>query len=420
MHVTAIIAAGGRGHRFGSAGPKQLLSIGGRPILERSIAAFASHPSIDAIVVALPPELAGEPPAYLRSAQASARQGTGKPLTIVAGGARRQDSVANAFAAADRQSDVIVIHDAARPFASADLIGRTVAAAAESGAAVAAVQSRDTVKRATRPPETPEARGSSVVSGFSRTVIETLARDTIYLAQTPQAFQRDVLRRALEMGAREGVDATDEAALVELAGLPVRLVDGDGSNIKITTPEDMALGEAIAAREHPSPNPQLALPARTGRAGTGYDLHRLVAGRPLILGGVTIPAERGAQGHSDADVVCHAVTDAILGAAGLGDIGRHFPDSDPRWKDANSVGLLRQAVALVRAQGFEIGNVDVTVILEAPKIRDHVDAMRASVAAALGVDVARVSVKGKTNEGVDAVGRGEAIAAHAIALIRAI
>src|SRR6185503_12434316 len=147
-------------------------------------------------------------------------------------------------------------------------------------------------------------------------------------------------------------------------------------------------------------DPPFALPARTGRAGTGYDLHRLVAGRPLILGGVTIPAERGALGHSDADVVCHAVTDAILGAAGLGDIGRHFPDSDPRWKDANSIGLLRQAVSLVSAQGFEIGNVDVTVILEAPKIRDYVAAMRASVASALGIDVARVSVKGKTNEGV--------------------
>ncbi|HEV8211538.1 MAG TPA: 2-C-methyl-D-erythritol 2,4-cyclodiphosphate synthase, partial [Vicinamibacterales bacterium] len=152
----------------------------------------------------------------------------------------------------------------------------------------------------------------------------------------------------------------------------------------------------------------------------GYDLHRLVAGRPLILGGVTIPAERGALGHSDADVVCHAVTDAILGAASLGDIGRQFPDSDPRWKDASSIGLLRHVVALVREQGFEVGNVDVTVILETPKIRDHVDAMRASVAAALGIDVARVSVKGKTNEGVDAVGRGEAIAAHAIALIRAL
>jgi 2-C-methyl-D-erythritol 4-phosphate cytidylyltransferase/2-C-methyl-D-erythritol 2,4-cyclodiphosphate synthase len=410
MHVTAIIAAGGRGHRFGNAEPKQLLSIGGRPILEHSIAAFAGHPSIDAIVVALPQELVDQPPAYLRSAQASARRGFGKPLSVVSGGARRQDSVANAFAVADRQSDVIVIHDAARPFASAELIARTVAAAAESGAAVAAVQSRDTVKRATG--------GSGAAPSFNRTVIETLVRDTIYLAQTPQAFQRDVLRRALEIGARDGVDATDEAALVELAGLPVRLVDGDAWNIKITTAEDMTLGEAIAAAEVAPRIPHLA--PRTGRAGTGYDLHRLVAGRPLILGGVTIPAERGALGHSDADVVCHAVTDAILGAAGLGDIGRQFPDSDPRWKDAHSIGLLQNVVALVREQGFEIGNVDVTVILEAPKIRDHIDAMRASVAAALGIDVARVSVKGKTNEGVDAVGRGEAIAAHAIALIRAL
>jgi 2-C-methyl-D-erythritol 2,4-cyclodiphosphate synthase len=212
------------------------------------------------------------------------------------------------------------------------------------------------------------------------------------------------------------VDATDEAALVELAGVPVRLVDGEASNIKITTPEDMVLAEAIAAA-HAAPRTSHLAP-RTGRAGTGYDLHRLVAGRPLILGGVTIPSERGALGHSDADVVCHALTDAILGAAGLGDIGRHFPDSDPRWKDANSLELLRHVTGLVAAEGFVIGNVDVTVILESPKIRDHVDAMRAAVAAAIGVDVTRVSIKGKTNEGVDAVGRGEAIAAHAIALIR--
>ena len=401
MHVTAIIAAGGRGRRFGGGEPKQLLSIGGRSILERSVDAFASHPSVDAIVDALPQELADDPPAYLRA--------TARPVQNVTGGARRQDSVANAFAAAAALTDVIVIHDAARPFASAGLIARTIAAAAESGAAVAAVQSRDTVKR-TGP--------ASVVSGSSRTVIETIPRETIYLAQTPQAFQREVLRRALEIGARDGVDATDEAALVELAGLPVRLVDGEASNIKITTPEDLTLAEAIAAGQSSVISRQPA--ARTGRAGTGYDLHRLVAGRPLILGGVAIPSERGALGHSDADVVCHAVTDAILGAAGLGDIGRYFPDTDPRWRDANSIDLLTRVVALVRAEGFVIGNVDVTVILEAPKIRDHVEAMRASVAAALGIDASRVSIKGKTNEGVDAVGRGEAIAAHAIALIRAI
>jgi len=330
----------------------------------------------------------------------------GKPCVIVAGGERRQDSVVRAFQAAG-SADVIVIHDAARPFASADLIARTIAAAAESGAAIAAVQSSDTVKLAGA-----DATGA-------RLIAQTLPRQSIYLAQTPQAFRRDVLVRALEAGARDDVHATDEAALVELTGLPVRLVDGDASNIKITTPDDLVIAEAIAAQStSPTPRSASALPARTGRAGTGYDLHRLVEGRPLILGGVTIESDRGAIGHSDADVVCHAVTDAVLGAAALGDIGRHFPDTDPRWKGANSLDLLRRAVQLAAGQGLMVGNVDVTVILEAPKIRDHIDAMRASLAAALELDVARVSIKGKTNEGVDAVGRGEAIAAHAIALLR--
>jgi 2-C-methyl-D-erythritol 2,4-cyclodiphosphate synthase len=159
-------------------------------------------------------------------------------------------------------------------------------------------------------------------------------------------------------------------------------------------------------------------PARTGRAGTGYDLHRLAEGRLLILGGVTIPSEKGALGHSDADVVCHAATDAILGAVGLGDIGRHFPDTDPRWKDADSLVLLREAARMVRGNGYEIGNLDVTVVLERPKIKDAIEEMRTRLADALGIDRDRVSVKGKTNEGVDAVGRGEAVAAHAIALVR--
>ena len=393
MHVTAIIAAGGRGARLGAAEPKQLLAVGGRPMLERSVRTFLEHPGIDDVLVALPPSLVADPPAYLRS--------QGKPLRIVAGGERRQDSVANACREIAAGSDLIVIHDAARPFASADLITRTIAAAAESGAALAAVASRDTVKRASGPAE----------AGHYRIVAETLSRDTIFLAQTPQAFRRDVLQAALALSGREGVDATDEAALVERSGHPVRLVEGEATNIKITTPEDLLMAEAIARG---------AAPARTGRAGLGYDLHRLAEGRPLILGGVTIPSDRGALGHSDADVVCHAVTDAILGAACLGDIGRHFPDSDPRWKDASSIDLLTRVATLVREAGFEVGNVDVTVILEAPKIRDHVDAMRAAVARAIGIDPARVSVKGKTNEGVDALGRGEAVAAHAIALIRAI
>jgi 2-C-methyl-D-erythritol 4-phosphate cytidylyltransferase / 2-C-methyl-D-erythritol 2,4-cyclodiphosphate synthase len=388
MFVTAIIAAGGRGLRFGGGPPKQLLEVGGRAILERSVAAFLAHPAVTEVVVALPQPLSDNPPAYLRGAE--------KPLRIVSGGARRQDSVANAFRAADAASDVIVIHDAARPFASADLIGRTIAAAAESGAAVAAVQARDTVKRTDDGP-----------SGAGHYVRETIARETIYLAQTPQAFRRDVLNDALA----QTIDATDEATLAERAGHAVRIVEGEASNLKITTRADLVLAEAIARSAE-------AAPARTGRAGIGYDLHRLVEGRPLILGGVTIPFDRGLAGHSDADAVCHAITDAVLGAAGAGDIGRHFPDTDPAWKGASSVDLLRRAVKVVRDRGYEIGNVDASVIAERPKLLPYIDAMTANVAAALGIPVDRVSIKGKTNEGVGETGRGEAIAVHAIALVR--
>ena len=370
--------------------------------------AFLAHPAVDALVVALPQALLDDPPAYLLQ--------TSKPVLLVAGGDRRQDSVANGFRAAGATSDIIVIHDAARPFVSADLIARAIAAAAESGAALAALQARDTVKLA--------LEGSK---GDRRWLVkETLPRESVFLAQTPQAFRRDVLQTALDLGARDGLEVTDEAALVERAGLTVRLVEGDASNIKITTPEDLPLAEAIARSagsfvlHDQKEREPFRRAIRTGRAGIGYDLHRLVSGRPLVLGGVTIPSGRGALGHSDADAVCHAVTDAILGAASLGDIGRHFPDSDPRWKDASSLDLLQRAAALTTEGGFEVGNVDVTVILEEPKIRDYVDAMRAAVAGAIGVDVARVSIKGKTNEGVDAVGRGEAVAAHAVVLIRAI
>lgn len=404
MFVSVIIAAGGRGLRLGGDLPKQLLNVAGRPVLERSVTAFLKHPQVDEIVVALPAEYAADPPPYLRAAP--------KVLRVVAGGARRQDSVANAFEAVDPRSDLVVVHDAARPFASADLISRTIAAAAESGAALAAMPARDTVKRARDEAEddvVPE--GCDTRARERRYVGETLPRDAIFLAQTPQAFRRSVLREALALG-QSGVEATDEAALAERAGHPVRLVEGEATNIKITVSDDLPLAETLARAG-------AGAPARTGRAGTGYDLHRLVPGRRLVLGGVQIPSTVGAFGHSDADVVCHAVTDAILGALALGDIGRHFPDTDPRFKDADSLDLLVRATGLVAEHGYEVGNVDVTVILESPKIRDHVPAMRRALAGALGVDEARVSVKGKTNEGVDAVGRGEAVAAHAVTLLRA-
>jgi 2-C-methyl-D-erythritol 4-phosphate cytidylyltransferase/2-C-methyl-D-erythritol 2,4-cyclodiphosphate synthase len=207
-----------------------------------------------------------------------------------------------------------------------------------------------------------------------------------------------VLARALDEG--KGIDATDEAMLVERLGLPVHVVEGDPRNVKITTPGDLATARAVAMR-----------------IGTGYDLHRLVAGRSLILAGVTIPFELGLDGHSDADIVCHAVTDAVLGAAALGDIGRLFPDTDPRWKDADSIRLLQDAAARVHETGYRVANVDVTVIAQQPTLLPYLDRMRANLAAALGVDAGAVSVKGKTNEGVDSTGRGESMAAHAVALL---
>ena len=393
MFVSAIIAAGGRSLRFGSAQPKQLVTVGGRTILDRAVSLFVGHPRVDEVIVALPAELMADPPECLRRA-------SGKPLRIVEGGARRQDSVANAFGAIAERSELIVIHDAARPFASADLVERTIGAAAEAGAAIAATVARDTVKQAER--------------GLIRA---TLPRDTIFLAQTPQAFRRDVLRDALASTA----DATDEAELAERAGHFVRLVEGEATNIKITTQDDIAVADAIAGQRSDAamrPGEARSRPARTGRAGIGYDLHRLVADRPLILGGVTIPFDRGLQGHSDADAVCHAITDAILGAAGAGDIGRHFPDTDQSWRGASSIELLRRAAEIVRGAGLEVGNVDATVIAEQPKLGPFVEEMRANVARALSVAPDRVSIKGKTNEGVGEIGRGEAIAVHAIALVR--
>jgi 2-C-methyl-D-erythritol 4-phosphate cytidylyltransferase/2-C-methyl-D-erythritol 2,4-cyclodiphosphate synthase len=307
---------------------------------------------------------------------------------LVAGGERRQDSVANAFATLAADVEIVLVHDAARPFVTSEVISRAIQGAVAHGAAIVAVPVSDTVKRVERD-----------------VIVETLPREEIFLAQTPQAFRRDVLGAAIDAG-RTAEIATDEAMLTERAGHRVHVVAGDAANVKITTAADLARARG---RESSA--------AATGRVGVGYDLHRLVEGRPLVLGGVTVPSERGALGHSDADVICHAVTDAILGAARAGDIGQHYPDTDPRWKGASSIALLTEVVGLVRGRGLAIENVDVVVILERPKIGPHRDAIQSRLAEALGIDEGRVSVKAKTNEGVDAVGRGEAIAAHAVALL---
>jgi len=387
MKVAVIIAAGGRGARLGAGQPKQLLEIGGKSILQRSVELFSSRADVSELVVVLPADLAAAPPAFFT--------GVRTPVTIVAGGGRRQDSVANGFAVVRDRADVVVIHDAARPFASADLISSTIAAAAETGAALAALAASDTIKLAT-------------ADGCGRpTVAQTIPRERVYLAQTPQAFRTQVLADAIAAGAG-GPEATDEAALAEWAGHPVRVVAGEATNVKITTAADLAAARALAG------------PTVTGqrmRIGTGYDLHRMADGRPLILGGVTVATDRGLAGHSDADVLTHAVTDAILGAAAAGDIGRHFPDTDPQWKGASSLMMLGHAVELARRRGFAVSNVDAVIIAERPRLAPHIDGIRERLAETLGVTVDRVGVKGKTNEGVGELGRGEAIAVHAVAML---
>lgn len=374
-----IVVAAGRGQRLGGAVPKQLLDLGGRSMLRRSVEAFDGHDRVSRLVVVLSEERVGEGQALIGS--------TRRPCDVVAGGARRQDSVAGGLAAMPADVSVILVHDAARPFVSGDLIDRVIDGACAHGAAVPGVTVRDTVKRVDR---------------HRLVVTETMPREDIRLAQTPQGFRRDVLEAAVALGQR-GTEATDEAALAEQAGHDVVVVPGDEGNVKITTADDL-----LRARRRVDPDV---------RVGTGYDLHRLIDGRPLVLGGVTLATDRGPDAHSDGDVLCHAVVDAILGAAGAGDIGRHFPNTEPAWKNAPGLDLLARAVVIVGDRGWRVTSVDVTVIAERPKIGPHVPAIVRRMAGVLGLDDGRVSVKGKTNEGVDAVGRGEAVAAHAVAVL---
>ena len=384
MHIVAIVAAAGGGSRMGTETPKQFLALGNTTVLGHSLDTFDRHPRVDEIIVVLPTELASRYAADLASRRT--------PTRVIGGGPRRQDSVAMGFALVPHHADLVAVHDAARPFISAAVIDRTLDAALENGAAIAALVAQDTVKLVDR------SDGLPIVD-------TTLPRDTIYLAQTPQVFRRSVLEDGLAFGAA-GMEVTDEAMLVERAGHTVSLVDGDLGNVKLTTARDLEIARARVERSG----------AHSGmRIGIGYDLHRLVVGRPLVLGGVTIPHESGLLGHSDADAVCHAVADAILGAAAAGDIGQHFPDSDQKWKDASSLDLLAGAYEIVRKRGLTVRNVDVVVIAEEPKLGPHLEAMRANVAESVGITLANVGIKGKTNEGVGPLGHGEAIAVHAVA-----
>lgn len=389
MIVDVVIAAGGQGRRLGGGLAKQWLMLGDRTVLERSVAGCAASSHVRGVIVVAPE---GD---VEHARQLSSRGAGHKLIAVVAGGARRQDSVAAGIAAVPADAEVILVHDAARPFVSTAIVERVIEAAAQSGAAIAAAAVYDTLKR---------LRAEDGV----RWIAGTIPREDVVLAQTPQGFRRDVLDglRAEMTSPRE---VTDEASLAERLGHPVRVVDGHASNVKITTEEDLVRARAVVAAQDDGRGP------RSMRIGIGYDSHRFTDRRPLVIGGVPVPGARGLAGHSDGDAVCHAVTDAVLGAAGLGDIGGLFPDTDPAWKDADSLRLLRDAFARVAAAGWRLGNLDLVVICHQPKVGRIAGVMCEALAAALITEPDRISVKGKTPEGTAAI--EDALVVHAAVLL---
>ena len=369
--VTAIIVAAGASRRMGFDKLSYRLPDG-RTVLETSCALFAAHPAVDELVLVA----GGNRPQCEAIAAACP-----KPCTVVQGGATRADSVRSGLATAKGQ--LVAIHDAARPFASAEIITAALQAAAESGAAAPAVPVKDTIK----------------VADKDGKVVATPDRATLYAVQTPQCFDRALYLQALEAVSGEKASlVTDDCSLFELAGLPVTLTAGDYANLKITTKEDLQK-------------------EKTMRIGHGYDVHRLVEDRKLILGGVEVPYEKGLLGHSDADVLLHAVMDAVLGAAALGDIGQHFPDTDPAYKGADSLALTREVAKIIAAHGYKVGNIDATILCQRPKLAPHIPAMRQNIADAFGLPLDAVSVKATTEEHLGFTGEGLGIAAHAVALI---
>lgn len=381
--VSAVLVAAGSSTRMGF--DKLSFDLGGETVLHRSIRAFAQCPLVDEIIL-----VAGSNRAFAQQQAADCA----KPVCVVAGGATRAESAKNGVLAAS--GALVAVHDAARPFVSQQVITAALEAAARCGAAAPAVPVKDTIKAA--------VRGSGKTVPESCFVHATPDRSTLYAVQTPQCFDRAAYLAALEeLDAEKARLVTDDCSLFELTGRPVQLTEGDYANLKITTREDLPRPEQ--KEEHKM------------RIGHGYDVHRLVEGRKLILGGVEVPFEKGLLGHSDADVLAHAVMDAVLGAAALGDIGQHFPDNDPVYSGADSLKLARRVAEILKEHGFRIENIDATLLCQRPKLAPHIPAMRRNLADAFGLPVDAVSVKATTEEHLGFTGEGLGIAAHAVALI---
>ena len=376
----ALVLAGGGGVRLGAEMPKQYLDLSGRAILRHSIETFLGHPAIDEVRCVIRPE---DRELYDAAVAELALQDP------VAGGGNRQNSARLGLESlTDAAPATVLIHDAARPFVDSETIDRTLAGLLDYPAALPAVPLSDTLKRSDGP-----------------RVTGTIERDGLWRAQTPQGFWYQEILAAHQASAGESL--TDDAAVAERAGLEVALVMGSENNMKITTTDDLERARRMLAGDAPDV-----------RVGTGFDVHRFGPGNEIMLCGIAVPSDRGLEGHSDADVGLHAVTDAILGAVAAGDIGMHFPPSDPQWGDAASDLFVRHAAGLVRAKGGEISHVDVTIICEQPKIGPHRAAMVARIAEILDIGHDRVGVKATTTEGLGFTGRGEGIAVQALATVR--
>ena len=387
--LVCIIAAAGMGKRLGLGYNKNYACIRGIPILVRSLHQMSQVPGLDLALVAVAP--GEEEGARQLLEEWQPRQFPNLSWNIVTGGKERQYSVANALARLPENTQWVAVHDGARPFADPELIQRVWDKARETGAAVAAVPCKDTIKMA----------------DLEKSVERTLDRSRLWAVQTPQIFRPGLLREGFSLAREQHLDVTDDASLVEALRKKVALVMGSYDNRKIATPEDLDWAQDLAARRE-GKNMEF-------RIGSGYDVHRLVEGRPLILCGVTVPWDKGLDGHSDADVALHALMDALLGAAGMGDIGRLFPDTDDAYLGADSRNLLAAVLEKLRAAGWQVNNVDVTIIAQRPKLAPYEPAMLENLLTDLGLPRDAVNVKATTTEKLGFTGRGEGIAAEAVA-----
>ena len=392
MNIAALIVAAGSGTRAGTgAHPKQYQPIGGKIVLQRTLDVFMANGAVSHIMCVINPVHA-----ELYASAVSGDQGA-KLLEPAMGGETRQASVrAGLEALRDTDPDVVLVHDAARPFTSQTIITNVIAALADAEGAIPAIPVTDTLKRA----------------GRNDRIVETLPRQGLYAAQTPQGFRYRALLTAHDAAHHSGVtDLTDDAAIAEWRGLDVQLVPGDPANTKLTTSEDLRMADERLTVTGGNP-------IHETRTATGFDVHRLGPGAHIYLCGLKIPHDKTLIGHSDADVGAHALTDALLGTIGDGDIGTHFPPSDPKWKGAASDQFLADAGRRIRQRSGTIVHIDVTLICEQPKIGLHREAMRERLAEILGIQAARVSVKATTSEGLGFTGRSEGIAALATATVR--